>query len=91
MDKLKTYAKEFAHKSMIDDFKKLMVPEMEKCKRSITEYTNDNKTVKECVLNMDAALCNKVNKIKFIELENMNEIYNQEEARKLKEVMVKSD
>ena len=61
--KLKEYSKGFAHISLIEEFKSKMQPKINSCEKLIGEFSLDNTSMKECVMNMDREMCNKVNKI----------------------------
>lgn len=74
MTKLWDYARGFAHRQMIDDFKKKMEPKMTLCEKTINDYREDNEQMKECVMSMDREMCNKVNKISFIEMDHRVEL-----------------
>lgn len=89
MTKLWDFARGFAHKQMIDEFKRKIEPKMAMCEKTILEYRSDNEQMKECVMIMDREMCNKVNKVSFMELENrVEEIekFNQTEVPMVKRV-----
>lgn len=67
---LKTYTSGFVHIGAVDELRNLLVPKMETCLAAIEEYRGENQQMRECVLQMDAQMCNKVNKVTHIELVN---------------------
>lgn len=86
MKQLKDYALGFAHRSMLDKFAETMTKQMDTCKKIISNYNADNTDMKQCVLAMDREMCNKVNKIKHLELETRFEQFEAKISKQIPEI-----